>query len=84
MKKVSLKVNEQPIIAGNIYDKYGSKNLIVKIIMKNFLNKLNRLIFSINAKKILDAGCREGHLCSYIKKLSQPLMLKASIYQKKL
>lgn len=48
--------------AGNCYDKYGSRNPIVRWIMRGFLEAFERLVLSSGAKKAHEIGCGEGHL----------------------
>ena len=52
---------------GHEYDKYQSKNPIVKRIMNGYLNAVNRHISSLETKNILDIGCGEGELTAHIK-----------------
>lgn len=56
-------------IAGNVYDKYGSKNLIVRILMKNFFQALNNLIANLPVTKILEIGCGEGEIGKRLKSI---------------
>jgi len=53
-------------IAGNIYPKYTSKNLVVKYLMKRFFRDLDRLLCSLRVKKVLDVGCGEGYITQHI------------------
>lgn len=55
------------IIAGNVYNKYESKNPVTKFLMKNFLNSLDEILKTLGVKKILEVGCGEGYLTNYIK-----------------
>jgi len=56
------------IIAGNLYNKYNSKNPIARFLMYNFLNSLNDLLnLCKNPGTILEVGCGEGHLINFIK-----------------
>ena len=54
---------------GNYYDKYGSKNFIVKHIMNGYYDNFKLLILSKTFKNILDVGCGEGIITNYIKSL---------------
>jgi 2-polyprenyl-3-methyl-5-hydroxy-6-metoxy-1,4-benzoquinol methylase len=49
------------IYPGNYFDKYGSRNLIVRWMMKNFARSLFELIYKVNPESIHDVGCGEGH-----------------------
>ena len=50
------------LIYGNIYDKYGSKNPIVKILMANYLRNIDELINLTKSTEIHEVGCGEGRL----------------------
>ncbi|MDZ7830662.1 MAG: class I SAM-dependent methyltransferase [Desulfobacterales bacterium] len=53
----------------NIVDKnYLNNNLIIKFLLKNFLNKNSKSLKKINAYKLkgLDVGCGEAHLLSFL------------------
>ncbi len=52
---------ENGIVIGNTYDKYGSKNPIVKVIMKGFHDSLNGLVYKVKPKSINEIGCGEGY-----------------------
>ncbi len=46
--------------------KYQSANPIKRLLIKRFQNKLLTLIKSTNARNVLDAGCGEGYLLSFL------------------
>lgn len=52
---------------GNYYDKYNSKNPIVKVIMHNFFNNLAEVLEKVEFKTVLDAGCGEGIIANFVK-----------------
>lgn len=56
------------VIAGNLYNKYTSKNPIVKKIMDNYLSSLDDCLNKVEINSALDVGCGEGHLTNYIKR----------------
>ena len=60
--KENTTIIENSTIAGNLYDKYGSKNPIVKYLMKRFLYSFEELVVSTRATKIHEVGCGEGNL----------------------
>jgi ubiquinone/menaquinone biosynthesis C-methylase UbiE len=49
-------------VTGNTYDKYGSKNPVVKRLMAGFERSLDDLFFQANPESLLDVGCGEGVL----------------------
>jgi len=49
------------VVIGNTYDKYGSKNPIVQLIMNGFDSALNSLVERVNPKTIHEVGCGEGY-----------------------
>ena len=60
MKTVGIK-KEHGIVIGNVYDKYGSTNPIVKRIMQGFESALSSLVTTANPLDIHEVGCGEGH-----------------------
>ena len=53
---------EKGIVVGNTFDKYGSRNPIVKKMMGNFLASFDNMLSQVNPQSILEVGCGEGHL----------------------
>jgi 2-polyprenyl-3-methyl-5-hydroxy-6-metoxy-1,4-benzoquinol methylase len=62
MKNTEL-IIENGIVAGNAYDKYGTRNPIARYIMKGFHNALDELTLFTGASEIHEVGCGEGTLC---------------------
>lgn len=60
--KVSAGMTEQGIVVGNVYDKYNSRNPIVRWIMRGFHDALNRLVRDATPDSIHEIGCGEGYL----------------------
>lgn len=55
---------------GNYFDKYNSKNPIVKWMMRNFFDDLEGLLCRTeNIESILEAGCGEGDVTSYLEQV---------------
>ena len=50
------------IVVGNAYDKYGSRNPVVRWIMRGFNDTLNSLVEKTTPKTIHEIGCGEGYL----------------------
>lgn len=62
-------LSECGIPVGNYYDKYHSKNPVVRFLMKRFDRSLNSLIDLVNPSSIHEVGCGEGQLTlSFLKK----------------
>ncbi|MFH1316214.1 MAG: class I SAM-dependent methyltransferase [Candidatus Woesearchaeota archaeon] len=54
-------------IPGNVYNKYTSKNLIVKLLMERFYGDFSSLLKRTNAKNVIEVGCGEGYITKYLK-----------------
>ncbi|MEI8047707.1 MAG: class I SAM-dependent methyltransferase [Bacteroidota bacterium] len=52
---------EDGVIIGNTYDKYGSKNPIVRLMMQGYENSLNEFVTIVNPTSIHEVGCGEGY-----------------------
>lgn len=52
--------------SGNL-QKYQSKNILVKMLLRKFLNNLNNMVNSIGIVNILELGCAEGFIINYLK-----------------
>ena len=59
--KISGGMLEDGIAIGNAYDKYGSKNPLVRRIMKGFAGALSELVTRAGSKSIHEVGCGEGY-----------------------
>lgn len=59
--KVAGGIEEDGIAIGNTYDKYGSKNPIVKYMMNGFASALTSLVKRANPGSIHEIGCGEGY-----------------------
>jgi len=49
-------------VTGNTYDKYGSRNPVVRLMMRTFDRNLQDLFVSTEPSSLLDVGCGEGVL----------------------
>lgn len=58
--KISGGLEEDGIVVGNAYDKYGSRNPVVKYIMSGFENALSELVNTAAPGSIHEIGCGEG------------------------
>ena len=60
-------------VVGNVYDKYGTRNPIARLLMRGFLDSVTGLYNQVNPKSVLEVGCGEGALASYLlKNASRP------------
>lgn len=59
--KISGGVREQGVVVGNVYNKYGSNNPIVRWIMQGFESSLSDLVAKAEPKAIHEIDCGEGY-----------------------
>jgi len=59
--KISSGAKENGIVVGNAYDKYSSRNPIVKWMMRGFETALSELVTKAAPKAIHEIGCGEGY-----------------------
>lgn len=59
--KIAGGVKQNGVVIGNAYDKYGSKNPIVKWMMNGFASALSDLIAKADPESIHEIGCGEGY-----------------------
>jgi ubiquinone/menaquinone biosynthesis C-methylase UbiE len=59
--KIAGGLKENGVIIGNTYDKYGSANPIVRLMMRGYENSLNELVSIANPASIHEVGCGEGY-----------------------
>jgi len=55
-------VSSDGVVTGNTYDKYGSKNPVVRRLMSGFERTLEELFVKAGPRSVLDVGCGEGVL----------------------
>lgn len=58
--KISKGLKEEGIFVGNSYDKYGSRNPIVRKIIEGFSKDLSELVTIASPNTIHEVGCGEG------------------------
>ena len=59
--KIASGAREAGIVIGNTYDKYSSRNPIVKWLMKGFENALSEFVVKAAPRSIHEIGCGEGY-----------------------
>lgn len=60
---------ERGIVAGNVYDKYGSRNPVVRRLMRGFLTAFTDLVGQAACSDVHEVGCGEGHLSTLLSQL---------------
>ena len=59
-RKGSVGVEDSGILAGNVFDKYGAQNPLIKWVMKRFDATLSELIAKAGPTTVHEVGCGEG------------------------
>ena len=67
-------ITEDGIIAGNVYDKFNSKNMLVKLMMKNFFKAINDCLEPLQLNSIHEVGCGEGYLTDFLSKYTKEII----------
>lgn len=80
--RISGGAEEGGIVVGNAYDKYGSKNPIVKWMMKGFESTLSEFVTETSPQSIHEIGCGEGYWV--LRWIEQGLSAKGSDFSKKI
>jgi SAM-dependent methyltransferase len=62
MSTTGVTVDDEGTVTGNTYDKYGSKNPLVRRMMAGFTGTLDELFAQASPASLLDVGCGEGVL----------------------
>jgi 2-polyprenyl-3-methyl-5-hydroxy-6-metoxy-1,4-benzoquinol methylase len=57
---------EEGIVAGNAYNKYGTKNPLARAMMNGFKKSLLELVRATGAREVHEIGCGEGHLSVFL------------------
>ena len=82
MTKKKPVVEDNGVIAGNVTNKYESKNLLVKQAMKGFNDALFELLSIARVGSVHEVGCGEGHLSVRLAKAGY--LVKASDFSGKI
>lgn len=66
-------VVSQGVVAGNPYDKYGTKNPVARRLMSAFLEGFDELVALAGPmESVLEVGCGEGHITARLAKCFGP------------
>jgi 2-polyprenyl-3-methyl-5-hydroxy-6-metoxy-1,4-benzoquinol methylase len=73
---------EDGVIAGNYYDKYGSKNPIARYLMNGFLESVSSLVGEVQAETAHEVGCGEGNLSIFLAQRYPQIRFRGSDFSK--
>lgn len=59
--KISGGATERGVVVGNVYDKYASRNPVVRWLMRGFGAALDELVERVQPRSIHEVGCGEGY-----------------------
>jgi len=60
---------ERGIVAGNVYDKYGTRNPVARRLMRGFEGSFVELVERTRAAEVHEVGCGEGNLARLLARL---------------
>ncbi len=59
----------RPVVAGNVYDKYGTRNPVARALQAGFERALDALLDQAGQpRRILEVGCGEGHVTARLQR----------------
>src|SRR5262245_27088920 len=73
---------EDGVVAGNYYDKYGTRNPIARYLMNGFLESAAALVGSVQAETVHEVGCGEGNLSIFLAKRFPRLRFRGSDFSR--
>lgn len=79
--KISEGFKEDNVVAGNVYDKYGSSNPVARLLMHGFKRAMNALVKRVNPGSIHEVGCGEGFWA--LQWMEQGICVKASDFSRR-
>lgn len=59
-------ISHKPVISGNYFDKYGSKNPIIRLLMYRYRVAFKNYLKKIDFSTVLEIGSGEGNLLKFI------------------
>lgn len=63
-------------MGGNLYDKYNSKNFLIRRMMQGFFAAYQGLLKNVVYENVMEAGCGEGYISDFIYHL-RPVSIRA-------
>ncbi|MGA2447321.1 MAG: class I SAM-dependent methyltransferase [Polyangiaceae bacterium] len=66
------RAQQEPVIVGNVYDKYGTRNPFARLLMRGFLDTVGSLFARIAPGSALEVGCGEGLLAQHLATTGPP------------
>ncbi len=60
---------DRGVVAGNVTDKYATRNPIARLLINGFLSAVSDLYAAAPAREVLEVGCGEGELCERLARL---------------
>ena len=64
--------------------KYLTSNFLIRLLLRNFFKCVERIIYDIDFKSVLEVGCGAGFSTQYLKKIFQGKNFEASEYEEEL
>jgi 2-polyprenyl-3-methyl-5-hydroxy-6-metoxy-1,4-benzoquinol methylase len=71
---------EGGIVVGNVYDKLGTRNPVVRMLVRGFMASFDALITESGAHDVHEVGCGEGNLAARMR--AQGLIVRGSDFSK--
>lgn len=68
MSAALLDAGPAPLIAGNLYDKYHTRNPVARRLMAGFLSSFDQLLDLGEGEGVLEVGCGEGYLLERVRR----------------
>lgn len=60
------------VIAGNVFDKYRSRNPVVKALVGSFLDTMLTMVRPIAPRRLLEVGCGDGYVLDFLSRHLTP------------